>query len=146
MSTAIDILIERVEELERRTDEVILGEVRKNEAVVVKLNVDDQMYNGLNGNGQKIRPPYKPSTIKQKRRKGQPHDRVTLRDTGEFHGSFLVKYGDGEFAIDADDPKRIWLLRKYGKDIFGLTDESVQKLLTAIREDTVTALQKVILQ
>src|SRR5574344_1599685 len=41
-----------------------------------------QLDMGLDGYYDKIEPPYAPRTVKNKIRKGQPTDRVTLRDTG----------------------------------------------------------------
>ena len=37
---------------------------------------------------------------------------------------FFVKFGKDGLAIDATDSKRDFLVRKYGKQIFGLTPES----------------------
>jgi len=73
--------------------------------------------------------PYSPFTVEIKKSKGQPYDRVTLQDTGDFHKSFYIEYqGDG-FEIKADDWKTSMLVRDYGKEILGLNDENVEELL-----------------
>jgi len=98
-----------------------------NEAQICELNSEQQLYDyGVNALGVEISSyqPYAPLTIDIKTTKGQPSDRVTLRDTGDFHGSFFVKFGKDGLVIDATDSKRDKLVRKYGKQIFGLTQES----------------------
>ena len=98
-----------------------------NEAQICELNSEQQLYDyGVNALGVEISSyqPYSPFTIGIKKMNGQPSDRVTLRDTGDFHGSFFVKFGKDGLAIDATDSKRDKLVSKYGKQIFGLTQES----------------------
>ena len=66
--------------------------VRDKEDVIVSAIADDQLYRrGINGRGEKIMDymPYAPKTIQNKKRKGQPTTRVTLRDTGAFHESCM---------------------------------------------------------
>ena len=98
-----------------------------NEAQICELNSEQQLYDyGVNALGVEISSyqPYAPLTIEIKAMNGQPSDRVTLRDNGDFHDSFFVKFGKDGMEIDATDSKRDKLVRKYGKQIFGLTQES----------------------
>ena len=98
-----------------------------NEAQICELNSEKQLYEyGVNALGVEISSyqPYAPSTVYDKRSKGQPSDRVTLRGEGDYHGSFFVKFGKVGLTIDATDSKRDKLVGKYGKLIFGLTPES----------------------
>jgi hypothetical protein len=82
----------------------------------------EQLYAGKKKTGGEIKPFYKPSTIAIKKKKGQPTDRVTLRDTGFFHSSLflVVKKGDDTFKVVSSDTKAPRLLDKYGDSIFGL--------------------------
>jgi len=48
---------------------------------------------------------YNSFTITTKEKKGQPADRVTLYDTGEFHKSFKVESDRKGFVIEADEDK-----------------------------------------
>lgn len=73
--------------------------------------------------------PYKPLTIQIKTEKRQPTDRVTLRDTGDFHKSIHVEADQTYFEIVADDWKTDDLKFKYGDNILGLTDENLNELL-----------------
>lgn len=106
--------------------------VCENEAYIVDMNAEEQLYEqGINRLGVKISDykPYAALTIYIKQIKGQPTDRVTLRDEGDFHSSFYVDAGDKQFEIKAADEKTSSLIRKYGRQILGLTDENIQELI-----------------
>ena len=112
-----------------RDNTLVIASLSKpiNEAQICELNSEKQLYDyGVNALGVEISDyqPYAQFTVYAKGLKGQPSDRVTLRDNGDFHGSFFVKFGKDGFVIDATDSKRDKLVRKYGKQIFGLTQES----------------------
>lgn len=102
------------------------------EHIICDMNAEQQLYEeGINRLGVKISDyaPYSPLTIEIKTHKGQPTDRVTLRDTGEFHGSFYVEATNTTFEIKAADWKTEKLLKKYGKGILGLTEGSLAELV-----------------
>jgi len=90
------------------------------------------MYSGLRATGSEIRPPYAPLTIFLKKQKGQPVDRVTLKDTGDFYNAMFVEVNDQAkfYEIDSKDEKSLKLQRKYQPTIFGLGDESSSIYLT----------------
>ena len=67
--------------------------------------IRDQLDMGLDGYYNKIQPPYAPRTIYNKTRKGQPTDRVTLKDTGEFYNSLRIEFDENGFRIVSDDDK-----------------------------------------
>ena len=105
--------------------------VEKEEARICDMNSEEQLYEkGQNALGVDIMDymPYRPLTIRIKTEKGQPTDRVTLRDTGDFHSSFFVEANNEGFRIDAKDWKRDELVQKYGMQIFGLNDENMNEL------------------
>lgn len=104
----------------------------ENEAYIVDMNADEQLYEqGINRLGVKISDymPYSPLTIQIKQAKGQPTDRVTLRDEGDFESSFFLEVSDKQFEIKAADFKTEDLIRKYGRQILGLTDENISILI-----------------
>jgi hypothetical protein len=84
----------------------------------------EQLWKGQNAKGLPIKPPYSNITIFYKRRKSQPIDRVTLKDTGDFYSSINVDVKRDTFTIFATDDKTNKLTRKYGKSILGLQEES----------------------
>ena len=71
--------------------------------------------------------PYSPVTISIKQKKGQPTNRVTLRDTEAFHKSFFVYADNKAVWFKATDKKAQKLYDKYG-EIFGLTVENRNKV------------------
>lgn len=102
------------------------------EVEIVKKNTD-RLYNlGQYPSGQPVRPDYTPLTVRIKKSKQQPTDRVTLKDTGDFHDSFYVKFDRDQFTILASDVKAGKLVAKYGFEIFGLSEEDLVDLLPKI--------------
>lgn len=103
-----------------------------NEAYIVDLNAEEQLYEqGINNLGVSISDyaPYSPVTIEIKKAKGQPTNRVTLRDEGDFESSFFLEVGQNQFEIKASDWKTEELIKKYGRQILGLTNENIEKLI-----------------
>lgn len=103
--------------------------ILENEAFIVDLNAEVQLYErGENALGVSISDymPYQPLTIQIKREKGQPTNRVTLRDEGDFESSFFIEADGEKFEIKAGDWKTEGLIKKYGRQILGLTTENLQ--------------------
>ena len=122
--------------------------VRDKEDVIVSAIADDQLYRrGINGKGEKIMDymPYTAKTIKNKRKKGQPTTRVTLRDTGAFHESMFVVFDSEGFYITASDEKTQDLVEKYGKEIFRLTNKNFTRIIRShIRKELIKRLKRAI--
>lgn len=146
MNTAVQKMIDDVEEFIRETDETILRIVKLNEQQVIDLNQDDQLYQGIDANGNDITPSYAPSTVAYKRRRSDPYDRVTLFDRGDFYDGWAIEYRTDEFFISSKDRKIGFLVQRYGADIFGLTDDSIEKLIGIIEEQFQLAFKNKILQ
>lgn len=122
--------------------------IRDKEDVIVSAIADDQLYRrGINGRGEKIMSymPYTAKTIQNKKRKGQPTTRVTLRDTGAFHKSMFVVFDSEGFYIIASDEKTEELIKKYGEEIFRLTDKNFTRIVRShIRKELVKRLKRAI--
>ena len=122
--------------------------VRSKEDVIVSAKANDQLYRrGINGKGEKIMDymPYTAKTIKNKRKKGQPTTRVTLRDTGAFHESMFVVFDSEGFYITASDEKTQDLVEKYGKEIFRLTNKNFTRIIRShIRKELTKRLKRAI--
>lgn len=131
--TAIDELLDRVE---RFNEELTSGRlmhdiILANEAYIIDMNAYEQLYNkGVNRLGVSIMDyrPYSPYTIAYKKAVGQPYDRVTLRDEGDFYRGFFIEADDRMFYISSTDEKTDKLTKKYTNYIFGLTDENKAEL------------------
>nr|UVX39901.1 MAG: virion morphogenesis family protein [Bacteriophage sp.] len=103
-----------------------------NDAYIIDMNAEEQLFErGINRLGVEIMDyaPYRPVTIEIKEAKGQPTNRVTLRDEGDFESSFFLEVGDKQFEIKASDFKTEELIKKYGRQILGLTDENIAILI-----------------
>jgi hypothetical protein len=114
------------------TGEIAKKIVRDNDNILIDMNAQDQLYaKGVNRLGVRIDEyqPYRPLTIQVKIEKRQPYDRVTLKDTGEFYDSFYVETAEDRFYIKASDEKTNWLIKKYGAEIFGLTNDSLAEFI-----------------
>ena len=59
-------------------------EMNKTELIIQQQK---QIFAGQKSDGSIIRPAYSPATVRLKIRKGQPDDRVTLKDKGDFYKS-----------------------------------------------------------
>lgn len=124
--------------------------IHDKEDVIVSAIADNQLYRrGINGKGVKIMDymPYAPRTIQNKKRKGQPTTRVTLRDTGAFHESMYVVFDSDGFYVTASDDKTQELINKYGEEIFRLTDKNFTRIVRShIRKELVKRLKRIIKQ
>ena len=105
--------------------------IKNHEKYVVELNSEEQLFKkGIDSKGSKLAP-YAESTKKAKKRKGQPTDRTTTRDSKEFHELFDINFLGDAFDITSYADYTQFLTARYGDDIFGLTDESLTKLIEA---------------
>lgn len=136
----INGLIEKFKKVgeELDTGEIAKKIVRDNDNILIDMNEQDQLYaKGVNRLGVRIDEyqPYRPLTIQVKIEKRQPYDRVTLKDTGEFYDSFYVETAEDRFYIKASDEKTNWLIKKYGAEIFGLTNDSLAEFINDYVKD-----------
>ena len=115
-------------------EDFIKDVVEENKDSIELLNVF-QLKDGQDNEGLEINPPYTPFTKQIKQMKGQPTDKVTLEDTGAFHASIKAKVSGKEITLDATDSKRNKLVKKYGKEIFGLDDESKEAFSQEVLKD-----------
>ena len=127
-------LLSTVETVERNLNDGSYTKkaLEQNQQKIVELNVEQLYEYGVNSLGIRIDTyqPYTPYTVRIKQEKGQPYDRVTLRDTGDFHKSFEVVFDPNGFYLTATDWKTQELVDKYGGKIFGLIPENRKELVT----------------
>ena len=132
-NASIKNLVYRLRKFKDILDEELKDEIMKHEDVIVQMVTQEQIYEkGIEGRGTEIMSyqPYTARTIRIKQKKGQPYDRVTLKDTGEFYNSLHVEFDDEGFYVTSTDDKAKYLLARYGKTIFRLTDENFSELLS----------------
>jgi hypothetical protein len=102
--------------------------INQNKQVILELQTQEQMYQGIDSKGIDIKPAYADSTIKIKRKKLQPTDRVTLFDTGAFYNSLEIIAGQNDAIIRTVISYSVFLVDKYA-DILGLDEENWTKFL-----------------
>lgn len=124
-------------------NERFLQLILDNEDSIIQLITEDQLFGrGEDGRGISLGS-YKPGTIRYKKRKNQPTDRVTLKDKGNFYKSLKVVltkdegfYVESDFARSGDASdyfygKRDYLLGKYPYAL-RLSDENLKALIATI--------------
>lgn len=133
-------LLDRLEALD--TDAICVETVQES-APAMTDKQREQLYSGETAQGTEIKPPYRPYTVAVKQLKGQPTDRVTLRDTGAFYQGVYVRVDANTINTGSTDGKEAKLREKYGEGIFGLNDkfgfEVVQETMRPIFKGKIEA-------
>ncbi len=130
----LDNLISGLKSFEKSIPQLIGEVLKQNEDIIVDMNAEEQLFEqGKTREGVSIDSyaPYSPVTIEIKQAKGQPTNRVTLRDEGDFEASFFVQFNADSFEIKASDWKAANLEVEYGSEILGLTDENIYELVVS---------------
>lgn len=144
MIAVLQRLRNRIKSIPANTVAAVAETIANNPTFVADLNVEQLKTHGITALAKPVEPPYAKITRSIKKMKGQPYNRVTLRDKGDFHDSFYVLIeGDG-FRIDAKDEKRDDLADKYTVWIFGLTKDSRRRFLTDYRFEIAKNLMKLL--
>ena len=122
----------------------------KNTDMVVELNTEGQLFElGQDESGallENIGGDYATKTKLYKRQQGQPIDRVTLKDTGEFYRSFRAEVAyNGDIIINANTIKEGEdLQQRWGKGILGLNKQSKEKLQNEVRDDIIREVRQIL--
>lgn len=99
----------------------------------------EQMFSGIQSDGDEIQrigvsyKGYAPKTIKIKEAKGQPTDRITLRDTQAFQDDIFSEPRQEGLIVGSGDEKSAMLQRDYGNKIFGLASKSKAAYIEKLR-------------
>lgn len=126
MNTLFGDMAKRVEAFDPYEEAIIA--TKEAEAEIIDFNVEDQLYErGIDSRGKSLGE-YANFTKEKKEQEGKPFDRVTLRDEGDFHRSFNVKFGVDRFQIEASDSKTEDLQQDWGDEILGLTDQNLDHI------------------
>lgn len=118
-------LFESFDAIEHGLDAQAVQITRDNDNILIDMNTE-QLFAGLNSKGQSldsIGGGYSPVTIQIKKSKGQPTDRVTLKDTGDFYEGFFLETKNGGWDISSSDDKTQGLINDWGADLFGNTED-----------------------
>jgi hypothetical protein len=131
-TAAIEEKLKALKEFQEKAAVYSVDAVMDANYVVLDMNFSEQLSDqGINRNSVPIMDykPYQPFTIDYKKAAGQPYDRVTLEDSGDFHsGGELVRVDSLTAEIISTDPKSEALQNKYGKEILGLTADNMDEV------------------
>lgn len=121
----------KIAELKDLVNPIVQDTFEEYKSLIISFNADSQMFEkGQDAKGSLIRPAYKPMTIKMKKKKGQPYDRVTLRDTGKFHRELEVIPHATYVEIKSSVEYSKYLIKKYGENILGIQEELLRDFVT----------------
>lgn len=101
------------------------------QAYIIDLNQQSQLFDNQQRADGTILPKYAPSTMQHKiNRFGQFPERYVLYEDGIFFKSFNIVISDNDFTIAANPMRDGFnILEKFGNDVLGLTDDSIDKLI-----------------
>jgi len=113
--------------------------LERHESDIQELN-QEQLMTGKRSDGT-VLPAYSPAYAK---RKGKPLTPKTLKDKGSFHKAIFSTFFKKSFTMQSDDFKSDILETVWGQKIFGLTPESIVKLLDkyGVRKEIITEVRK----
>jgi len=95
-----------------------------------------QLSQGVKSDGSLL-PPYKPMTIMIKSNKGQQLDPMNLRDTEDYWKGMDHKASGGVIDFGNTDRKAGMLGQKFGEEIQGLNEDSIEKMIPRWQETLV---------
>jgi len=122
-------IVEELKTIETSRNEIIERVLRENEEIVVEYVSENQLFEkGEDGQGRSLGN-YTFATMQIKQRKNQPTDRMTLRDTGEFHRRFYIEFSPNGFSIRSSDDKEEMLKDEHGESIMDINDENLTDLM-----------------
>lgn len=141
--------------LDLDVDEIALeiAKTKEFKTLVIKLNTEgkptSQLFElGEDSEGRSLESiggPYAPFTVQQKILKGQPTDRITLKDTGDFYMTFKIIPFKGGFRILADPIKDDTnLFEEWGEDIVGLNEINLQIVIEFYKEKILESVNNVL--
>lgn len=134
MLNRLDALLDNLAGLtvqaDRIAEDVITAPATRD--IMIELN-RLQLYSGLRSDDSRTDTapgrPYAPSTVLRKKRKGQPSDRVTLKDTGAFYERIRVRNTAGLLEIWNENTQLLKSLQeRYGDKIMGLSADSMDRV------------------
>ena len=139
----IDVL-DTLLSLEGKEDQIIeeITNQKETQEFLIFVLQEQLFQSGEDGLGNSLGS-YTPLTVSIKKRKGQPTDRITLKDTGDFYKSYFITAFKGGFIIDANAEKKDTdLFERYGEDILLPTPESLDLIAEYYEERLIEYIKK----
>lgn len=131
---SLDAYLSDLRKLESSLEAEISSIISKKESFLVGLIKNRLYQRGIDSDGKKILPDYKPSTIKRKKEDRQRTSHVTLRDKGDFYAGIYIEVIDWLISVSSTDGKTPSLIEKYGQGILGFTQQEQEVIIFSIIE------------
>lgn len=121
--------IEFIESLPGEIFRILKETIEENDFFLTNAITEKQLFEeGIDGKGNRL-PGYVRTTIRIKISKGQPADRTTLRDTGDYHASFTIDAYDDRFEVKTNVDYDKYIVGRYGEDIMRVTIQNMREFL-----------------
>lgn len=122
--------IKFIESLEKDLFLILESTINSFDFVLKDYIVNKQLFRrGIDGDGERLAG-YARTTIRMKLRKGQPVDRTTTVDEGDFHASITIDAFSDRFEVTSDVSYDKWIVKRYGRNILKITDENMREFMT----------------
>ena len=119
-------------ELKNSINKSIQNSISTNKAVLIEQQTNGQFDKGQDSQGLQFVPQYAFSTKVAKRRKGQPTDRVTLKDTGKLYNNIEIQAQTTQAIISANVEYFKYLVNHYsGNQILGIQPKAMEVFVNA---------------
>lgn len=119
--------IEFFENFEKILYEVFKQTIEENNLILKDFIIEKQLYDkGIDGNEKRLEG-YTRQTIRLKIAKGQPADRTTLKDSGEFHASIEIDAFANQFKVSSNVSYDVHLLKRYKPAIFKISNPNFKQ-------------------
>lgn len=110
---------------------------------VIRLNTIDQLFDRGVDSLNKSLGDYAPYTVEDKKRKGQKHSNITLKNKGNFYKTFRVEVTVDKIKISANPIKdNDNLFDDFGVEIVGLTTENTKRISELILKNIIIYVKK----
>lgn len=126
----IDQLLAKLNNLQQITEAAFFAAMKEKDGEIPEY-IRKQLFAGEYGDGSKIIPSYTPFTVREKKRKLQPSNRVTLKDTGDFYKGIKADVKPKGMEIVSTEGKTKKLFDKYNisGNLLDLNDENHNALV-----------------
>lgn len=121
--------IKFIDEVESQLFKQLETTIRSFDFVLKDYVINKQLFReGVDGNNVKL-PGYRRTTIRLKIAKGDPVDRTTLRDSGEFYSHIQVDAFSDRFEVSSNVSHDVHIIKRYGKDVLKISNENIQEFM-----------------
>lgn len=122
--------IKFISDFEKDIFKVIQTTIQRFDFVMTDFITNKQLFReGIDGDGKKLAG-YKRTTIRLKLRKGQPADRTTTVDEGDFHASIKIEAFSDRFEVSSNVTHDKYIIKRYGKNVLKITRENMREFMT----------------